>query len=152
MSSVLELHARDCARHANNFAAFAHRNPSMPYAMKKQVFDAAILSAMPYGCESWSVKGTLRTLSRHYLYMVKGVRQTTNNLMCPVESVFSLETTIHFPEENSSKCHRRRTPLYRAIRVCQEQSKCTRIKPTRGCICLSCRPCYRRYSFAEISS
>ncbi len=45
MSSVLELHARDCARHANKFAAFAHRNPSMPYVMKKQVFDAAILSA-----------------------------------------------------------------------------------------------------------
>ncbi len=55
--------------------------------MKKRTFDAALMSAILYGCESW-LNGDLRPVTKLYNLCIKqllGVRTTTCNAVCYVE-------------------------------------------------------------------
>lgn len=52
-SSAVKAHAKDKIAHFNKFVSFLHKNTDTPFSVKKRVFDAMVLSAVLYGCESW---------------------------------------------------------------------------------------------------
>ena len=57
--------------------------------VKKRVFDAALMSAILYGSESWLAASAVKTANPVYLSCVKnllGVRKTTPNELCLVET------------------------------------------------------------------
>ena len=56
--------------------------------VKKRVFDAALMSSLAYGCESW-VGADLKPMVKLYNWCLKkllGVRKSTCNDVCYVES------------------------------------------------------------------
>ena len=60
--------------------------------MKKRIFDAALMSAILYGCESW-LNADLRPVTKLYNLCIKqlfGVRTTTCNDLCYVELCYPL--------------------------------------------------------------
>lgn len=90
MTSVINHHAADCAKHVYKFATFVNKNTNMPYHLKKRVMDAALMSAMLYSCETWLCNNT-RQIAKHYMSLIKsllGVRGTTTNLLCLLEGGF----------------------------------------------------------------
>ena len=69
-----------------NFS-FLHKNNDIPFIVKKRVFDAALMSAILYGCESW-LNADLRPVVKLYdwgLKLLLGVRKTTCNDICYTE-------------------------------------------------------------------
>ena len=88
MKSVIKLHAERCTKHANKFGIFIRKNQNMPYHLKLKVFNAALISAMLYGCETW-LTNNLVSVSKHYMTCLKlllGVRTTTPNELCMIEA------------------------------------------------------------------
>ena len=126
LSSVVELHARDCVKQANKFAIFTRKNSSMPYHLKKQVLDAALISSMLYGCETWLCKD-IKPIGKHYMACIKtllGVRASTTNLLCLLESGYpELESMILKRRINFITTFTRRSsgeePLHRVIDICK---------------------------------
>lgn len=69
--------------HVNKFASFLKKNNDIPLIVKKRMFDAALLSAIMHGCESW-LSADLRPVMKLYHVSLKqllGVRGTTYNDM-----------------------------------------------------------------------
>ena len=74
--------------HINKFVSFLQKNNDIPFIAKKRIFDAALMSAVLYGCESW-LNADLRPIARLYnwgLKLLLGVRKTTCNDLCYIES------------------------------------------------------------------
>ena len=74
--------------HFHKFIAFLNKNSDLPFIIKKRVFDACLMLAMLYGCESW-VNGDLKPINKMYNWALKhllGVRRTTCNDVCYLES------------------------------------------------------------------
>ena len=60
----------------------------MPYAYKRKVFEAAVMSSLLYSCETWFTKDP-KILIKQYNKAVRcllGVRHNTSIEMCLVES------------------------------------------------------------------
>ena len=86
-SSAIKIHASNKMCHALKFISFVTKNNDIPFVVKKKIFDAALISTLLYGCESW-LKGDLKPIERQYKWCIKqllGVRKTTNNDICLVE-------------------------------------------------------------------
>ena len=63
------------------------KNNDIPFNVKKRIFDAALMSAILYGCESW-LNADLRPVAKLYnwgLKLLLGVRRTTSNDICYTE-------------------------------------------------------------------
>ena len=61
----------------------------MPFSVKKKVFEAALLSAILYGCESWLSHGAVGIAAPMYMACIKqllGVRKTTASDLCLIEA------------------------------------------------------------------
>ncbi len=50
--SAIRAHTRLKMPHILKFVAFISKNNDVPFAVKKRVFDAALMSSILYGCES----------------------------------------------------------------------------------------------------
>ena len=64
------------------------KNSDIPFAIKKRVFDACLISAILYGCESW-INADLQPVAKIYNWALKrllDVRLTTCNDVCYIES------------------------------------------------------------------
>ena len=88
VTSVVKAHAQEKMAHFHKFMAFIEKNSDIPFIIKKRVFDACLLSAILYGCESW-LNGDLKPVCKIYNWALKrmlGVRLTTCNDVCYVES------------------------------------------------------------------
>ena len=88
VSSSVAAHARSRMAHINKFVSFLSKNNDIPFVVKKRVFDAALMSAVLYGCESW-LNADLRPIIKLYnwgLKLLLGVRKTTCNDLCYIES------------------------------------------------------------------
>ena len=86
MSAVQE-HLKSKMKHVAKFAAFVKNNADFPFWVKKKVMNAALFSAIMYGCESWTC-GSAKLLRPTYITVVKtllGVRQQTANDLCLLE-------------------------------------------------------------------
>ncbi len=71
----------------NYYYFFLKKNNDIPFAVKKRIFDAALMSAILYGCESW-LNAYLRSVTKLCNLCIKqllGVRTTTCNDLCYVE-------------------------------------------------------------------
>ena len=77
--------------HFHEFISFVEKNSDIPFVVKKRVFDACLMSAILYGCESW-LNGDLKPICKIYNWALKrllGVRLTTCNDLCYIESGYS---------------------------------------------------------------
>ena len=86
-STAIRIQANNKMCHALKFISFINRNNDVPFIIKKKIFDAALMSAMLYGCESW-LSGDLKPMEKLYKWCIKqllGVRRTTSNDICLVE-------------------------------------------------------------------
>lgn len=87
VSSSVKAHANTKMAHVNKFVSFLKKNNDVPLIVKKRIFDAALMSTLLYGCESW-LNADLRPVVKIYNLCMKqllGVRGTTCNEMCYVE-------------------------------------------------------------------
>ena len=90
-SSAVKAHAQEKIAHYFKFISFLEKNCDLPFIIKKRVFDACLLSALLYGCESW-LDGDLKPMCKLYHWALKqmlGVRYTTCNDLCYVESGYA---------------------------------------------------------------
>ena len=53
MSSAIKVHAKTKLSHVIKFVSFMKKNNNVQYIIKRRVFDAALMSALLYGCKSW---------------------------------------------------------------------------------------------------
>ena len=88
LSSAVKLHAKNKLCHVLKFISFLKKNNDIPFIVKRRVFDAALLSSLVYGCESW-VGADLKPVVKLYNWALKqllAVRKTTPNIICYVEA------------------------------------------------------------------
>ncbi len=85
---AVRTHALAKAAHVSKFVSFLKKNNDVPFQVKKRVFDAALMSAILYGCESW-LNADLKPIVKLYNWALKtllDVRMTTCNDVCYIES------------------------------------------------------------------
>lgn len=88
VSAAVAAHMQAKMAHFNKFVLFLKKNCDWPFIVKKRIFDAALMSAVLYGCESW-LNADLKPATKIYNWALKqllGVRKTTCNDMCYIES------------------------------------------------------------------
>ena len=87
-SSAVKAHANAKMPHVLKFVSFISKNNDVPFFVKRRVFDAALMSSLIYGCESW-IGADLKPMNKLYNWCLKrllGVRKSTCNDVCYVES------------------------------------------------------------------
>ena len=87
VSSSVAAHVQSKMVNFNKFVSFLNKNNDIPFNVKKRIFDAALMSAILYGCESW-LNADLRPVAKLYnwgLKLLLGVRRTTSNDICYTE-------------------------------------------------------------------
>ena len=129
MSSVIREHAKSAEKHVNKFLIFLKKNTSMPYNLKRKVFDAALMTAILYGAETW-LTDHLSKLEKHYNMAMKlllGVRSCTPNILCNIEGGLPTISTYIFDRRrnfvkkfiaNASGDE----PLSLVLRLCQSEN------------------------------
>ena len=73
--------------HILKFVSFINKNNDIPFIVKKKLFNAALMSTILYGCESW-INGDLKPIVKLYNWGIKqllGVRKSTCNDLCYLE-------------------------------------------------------------------
>ena len=86
--STIQEHLEAKKKELNKLLIFFAVNYDAPFVVKKRVLDAAFMSSVLYGCESW-LKVSLKPVETMYHTAVKallGVRITTPNHFCIIES------------------------------------------------------------------
>ena len=85
--SALKMHIKSKTADINKFTIFCAVNTSIPFYIKKQVFDSCLLSSLLYGCETWFTNN-LKEIEHVYIRMIKvllGFRESTPSANCLVE-------------------------------------------------------------------
>lgn len=75
--------------HVTKYEAFVSKNAEAPFNVKKKVLEAALLSSILYGVESWLSPSALDIAKPMYLRCIRtllGVRKTTAGDLCLVEA------------------------------------------------------------------
>ena len=88
VSSSVSVHAKNKLCHVLKYVSFLTKNNDVPFIVKRRVFDAALMSALMYGCESW-VCADIKPVIKLYNWSIKqllGVRRTTSNQVCYAEA------------------------------------------------------------------
>ena len=88
LTSSLRAQCESKLPHVMKFEAFVRKNTDLPFPGKKKVFEAALLSAIMYGCESWLSNNASKVARPMYLACVRsllGVRRTTASDLCLAE-------------------------------------------------------------------
>jgi len=83
----IAAHCKDKFSHVLKYASFVRTNCDFPFWVKEKVLNAALLSAILYGCESW-ITNDLHAPELLYMSALKtllGVRCTTANKLCLAE-------------------------------------------------------------------
>ena len=86
-TTAIKIHASSKMCHTLKYVSFVGKNNDVPFIVKRKVFDAALMSTLLYGCESW-LDGNLKPVEKQYKWCIKqllGVRKTTNNDLCMAE-------------------------------------------------------------------
>ncbi len=84
VSSSVKAHATAKMAHVTKFISFLKKNNDIPFHVKKRVFEACVMSAILYGCESW-LNADLRPVMKLYNWALKyllRVRLSTCNDVC----------------------------------------------------------------------
>ena len=86
-SSSIKINANLRMCQALKFVSFCHKNNDVPFYVKFKVFNAAVMSSILYGCESW-LCGNIKPMEKLYYMCIKhllGVRKNTTTSLCLVE-------------------------------------------------------------------
>ena len=84
MSAAVKLHAHNKLCQVSKFVSIIRKNNDVPFIVNKRLFDAAQISALLYGCESW-VAADVKPIIKLYNWCMKellGVRRATVNSVC----------------------------------------------------------------------
>jgi hypothetical protein len=142
---VIAAHTAKASKHVDKLTCFCHYHSMMPFKLKEQVFQAALLSAILYSSESW-LTNNLQNLEVQYHRALKallGVRTQTINLLCrlelakpPVQALISerrvkflrkfmtAETDAERPlSQVWALCEENQTPGYRFLRREMERNE-----------------------------
>lgn len=87
-TSAVNTHATSKIHNVLRFVSFIRKNNDIPFTVKKRVLDAAIVSALLYGCESW-LSADIKCMVKLYNWYLKellGVRRSTCNVACYIEA------------------------------------------------------------------
>ena len=86
--SMLKLHEPAQTLALNKFTIFCNVNTEMPYFYKSLVMDAAVISSIFYGCETWLCSNPDYAINTYnkLLRILLGVRQNTSIEMSLIES------------------------------------------------------------------
>ncbi len=87
VSSAVRMHAHTKMSHVIKFVSFVKKNNDVPFVVKRRVFEAALMSSLLYGCESW-LGADLKPITKLYNWAIKqllGVRKSTPNDVCYAE-------------------------------------------------------------------
>ena len=87
VSTSVKQHATQKISHVLKFVSFVEKNNTVPFIVKRRVFDAALTSSLLYSCESW-LSADIKPLIKLYHWALKallGVRKNTSNLCCYAE-------------------------------------------------------------------
>ena len=87
LKPALEKHCEEKFCHVLKFVSFVSKNSMFPFAVKRMVLNAALLSSILYSCESW-LCNNLKPVQLMYISAIKallGVRRTTANDLCLIE-------------------------------------------------------------------
>lgn len=90
VSSAVKEHAKRKMCHALKYVSFVNKNNDIAFLVKRRVFEAALMSSLLYGCESW-LNADLKPIVKLYNWCLKqllGVRKNTCNDVCYAESGF----------------------------------------------------------------
>ena len=111
---------------------FFATNYDAPFRVKKRVLEAAFLSTILYGCESW-LKVSLKPVTAMYMKAVRallGVRGTTPSNLCLIESGLKpLECLVKkrqkkfFEKMITERSEMSDDPLMHAINIVKEHNK-----------------------------
>ena len=88
VTSAISEHCHNKMAHVVKYCAFVKKNCDFPFSVKRTVLEAALISSLLFGCESW-LCANLGQINVNYMTAVKallGVRKTTPNDLCLVES------------------------------------------------------------------
>ena len=98
VTTSLDKHCTTKQKDINKLVIFLECNKNAPFKVKKTVVDACFNASFLYGCEAWlGVKPTadMKTLYMKAIKMLLGVRQSTPNELCLIETGYpSLEAAI----------------------------------------------------------
>lgn len=106
VSRAVKLHANNKMPHVLKFVSFIKKNNDVPFVVKRRVFDAALMSSLLYGCESW-LNADLKPIIKLYNWCLKqllGVRKSTPNDVCYIEAGYpSLLDLVEFKQHKFFK-------------------------------------------------
>lgn len=130
--SSLQEHLNAKNRELNKLLIFFATNYDAPFEVKKRVLEAAFLSTILYGCESW-LKVPLKTVEVMYMKAVRallGVRATTPTNLCllegglkPLESLVKSRQKKFFEKMMTKRADMTDDPLMHAINITKELNR-----------------------------
>ena len=88
--STLRMHLENKNKELNKLFIFLASNYDAPFTVKKRVVEAAFMSSILYGCESWlniSLK-PVETIYNQTIKALLGVRPSATNSLCIIEGGF----------------------------------------------------------------
>ena len=131
-TTSLQEHLDSKNRELNKLLVFLATNYDAPFHVKKRVLEAAFLSSILYGCESW-LKVSLKPVEVMYMKAVRallGVRATTPTNLClleggfkPLESMVKTRQKKFFEKTTTARSEMTDDPLMHAINITKELHK-----------------------------
>ena len=131
-TTSLSEHLSSKNKELNKLLIFFAANYDAPFRVKKRVLEAAFLSSILYGCESW-LKISLKPVQTMYLKAVRsllGVRATIPTNLCliegglkPLESLVKARQNKFFKKMITSRAEMIDDPLMHAISITREHNK-----------------------------
>lgn len=87
ISSSVKEHEKKKICQVLKFVSFVSKNNTVPFTVKRRVFEAALTSSLLFGCESWIGADTKPVIKLYHWAMktLLGVRKNTSNLVCYAE-------------------------------------------------------------------
>ncbi len=95
-SAAVKMHAKTKMCQVLKYVSFVKKNNDVPFIVKRRVLDAALMSSLLYGCESW-FEADLKPITKLYNWAIKqllGVRRSTSSLVCYAEAGYPLLTDL----------------------------------------------------------
>ena len=127
VSDVIRIHVKTRAKDLNKLKIFCKKNETMPFLFKKQVLEAAIVSGLLYGCETW-LSTNPKEVEKMYIGAVKsvlGVRETTRGDTVLIEAGMPslkqliVKRTSSFLKKELFATRTVDTPLIKIYKMCE---------------------------------
>ena len=129
--STLNMHLENKNKELNKLYIFLAANYDAPFTVKKRVVEAAFMSTILYGCESW-LNISLKPAEKMYNSAIKallGVRSSATNDLCIIEGGFKplaglvKDRQKKFFDKMASRSYHHEDPFTHAMQMVSEMHK-----------------------------